>query len=214
MGHTYAQDGNYDVRLIVTDNLGVADTSFSTATVANVAPAIASFSGASLLPGEAYNATGSFADPGADQWSATVSYGDGSATQSLLLSGKTFALSHIYLSPGTFTVTVQVSDDDVASTRTQFVNVTAPSQALAQAGGLLREFSLDAGLNAGNANSLRAKLDAAQAQLGAGNSTAAVNQLQSLLNEIDAMIRSDRASAADAADLVTMLNRIIRSLSI
>jgi len=92
--------------------------------------------------------------------------------------------------------------------------VTAPSQALAQAGGLLREFSLDAGLNAGNANSLRAKLDAAQAQLGAGNSTAAVNQLQSLLNEIDAMIRSDRASAAGAADLVAMLNRIIRSLSI
>jgi len=207
--HTYADDGNYNVRLIVTDNLGVADTSYSTAAVANVAPAIASFSGASLLPGETYSASGSFADPGADPWSGTVSYGDGSSTETLPLTGKAFTLSHEYLSAGTFTVTVRVSDDDVTSSRTQFVTVITSGQAVTQAAGMIP----DLGLNAGNANSLRSKLDAAQNQLGSGNITAASNQLQALLDEVNAMIRSQRITTSDADGLVTMVNRIIRSIS-
>jgi len=210
VGHTYAQDGNYDVRLIVTNNLGVADTSFSTATVANVAPAIAPFAGASLLPGETYSAAGSFADPGADQWSATVGYGDGSSTQTLSLDGKTFTLSHEYLSAGMFMVSVRVADDDVTSTRTQFVTVIAPGQAITQASAMIEEL----GLNAGNANSLRLKLDAAQNQLRDGNSIAATNQLNALLNEVNALIQSRRITSADANALTTMVNRIIRSISL
>jgi len=212
--HTYAQDGIYIVRLIVTDNLGVADTSYSTAAVANVAPSIAPFAGATLLPGETYSANGSFSDPGADPWSATVNYGDGSSTELLPLTGKTFALAHTYMMPGTFTVTVRVSDDDVTSARTQFVTVISPAQALSQAAGMIGELVDNAGLNSGNANSLRTKLNAAQNQLAAGNATAAANQLQALLNEVDAMIRSGRISRADAEALVTMVNRVIRSISL
>jgi DNA/RNA endonuclease G (NUC1) len=212
--HTYAQDGNYNVRLIVTDNLGVADTSFSTAAVANVAPSIASFAGASLLPGETYSTTASFTDPGTDPWSATADYGDRSAPMSLLLSGQNFTLSHTYMMPGTFTVTVSVSDDDVTSSRTQFVTVMSQTDALNQVSGLIGELADDAGLNSGNSNSLRAKLDAARQQLGAGDTTGAANQLQAMLNEISAIIRSGRVSPRSADALVAMVNRVIKSISL
>ncbi|HET8785989.1 MAG TPA: DNA/RNA non-specific endonuclease, partial [Candidatus Limnocylindrales bacterium] len=43
VSHNYAQDGDYAVRLIVTDNDGLADTVFTSAHVANVAPSIDGF---------------------------------------------------------------------------------------------------------------------------------------------------------------------------
>jgi DNA/RNA endonuclease G (NUC1) len=215
VSHTYPQDGNYAVRLIVTDNLGIADTTFTSTTVANVAPSVAPFAGATLLPGETYSAAGSFTDPGVDPWTATANYGDGPAVETLLLSGKTFALSHTYLSNGTFIVTVRVSDDDVTSApRTQFVTVITPAVALGQATDMIRDIAGSANLNSGNANSLNVKIAAAQKQIEKGNSTAAANQLRALLNELDAMIRSGRVSAEDAGPLKAMVERVIRSISL
>ncbi len=112
----------------VRDPRGLADTITTTATIANVAPVIASFAGASLLAGETYDAAGSFADPGTDSWTATADYGDGSGVAPLALADKTFALSHTYPSAGTFTVTVRVSDDDVTVSRTVTVTVLTPAQ--------------------------------------------------------------------------------------
>jgi hypothetical protein len=66
---------------------------------------------------------GSFTDPDADTWTATVDYGDGSGTQPLTLSGKNFTLNHTYTSSGTFTVTVSV-DDGVSGVGTDTVQVT------------------------------------------------------------------------------------------
>jgi DNA/RNA endonuclease G (NUC1) len=214
VSHTYAQDGTYIVRLIVTDNLGVADTSFTTASVANVAPIVAPFAGATLLPGETYSANGSFTDPGADPWSAMVNYGDGSGFQTLLLSGKTFALAHTYMVAGTFQVTVRVADDDVTSSRTQAVTVITVADALEQAADLVRDLAATAGLNSGNVNSLGTLIDAAQQQLAVGNTTGAVKQLQTLLRQLDAMIRSGWVTAADAEPLKTLVTRVIRSISI
>jgi hypothetical protein len=202
------------VRLIVTDNRGVADTTFTSASVANVAPNVSAFAGATLLPGETYSVTGSFADPGADPWSGTVNYGDGAGVETLVLSGKNFALSHTYMLAGTFTVTVRVADDDASSSRSQFVTVIAPSQGLTQAAGMVNDLANAAGLNSGNANSLNAKIDAAQKQLERGNTTPAANQLRALLREIDAMILSGRVNAQDAEPLQAMVNRVIRSISL
>jgi DNA/RNA endonuclease G (NUC1) len=213
VSHTYAQDGNYTVRLTVTNNLGVSDTFTTPATVTNVEPTIAPFAGATLLPGETYDANGSFTDPGADPWTATVNFGDASGVQTLLLSGKTFALAHTYNLAGRFTVTVRVSDDDVSSSRTQSVTVLSQSQALALSRDMIRDLA-KAGLNSGNSTSLNAKINAAQKQIENGNFGAAANQLEALLNELDAMIRSGRMTAAQTAPLAEMVNRVIRSISL
>jgi hypothetical protein len=143
-----------------------------------------------------------------------VNYGEGTGDETLLLSGKTFSLSHTYLLAGTFTVSVRVFDDDVSSSRSQFVTVIAPSQALNEVSDMVRSLAATAELNSGNSNSLAVKIDAAQEQLGNGNSVAAANQLRSLLRELDALIRSGRVTTADAAALRSMVNRVIRAISL
>jgi hypothetical protein len=61
--------------------------------------------------GDAFTTSGSFADPGADVWSATVDYGDGSGLLPLPLVGNTFALGRVFDVPGAFVVTVTISDE-------------------------------------------------------------------------------------------------------
>jgi len=113
--HAYADNGAYTVTLTVTAvDGGLTNTATTTATIANVAPTVNPFAGAALHEGETYTADGSFTDPGADTWTATVDYGDGSGPQPLALTGMRFSLSHVFPAgrPGPFTVTVTVRDDD------------------------------------------------------------------------------------------------------
>jgi DNA/RNA endonuclease G (NUC1) len=210
--HTYAQDGNYDVRLVVTDALGLADTVNTTATVANVAPNVAAFTGAVLLPGETYAANGSFTDPGADVWSATVDYGDGSGMQTLALSGKTFSLSHTYNSAGSYVVTVVVHDDDTSTTRTQTVTVLTQGAAIDNIHEIVNGLQAAGKINSGIAGSFHAKLDSADASISAGNFGTAVNQLEALLNQIDGLIEAGRLVALDAAPMRMEIRRVIDSI--
>jgi len=213
VSHTYAQNGVYSVRLVVTDTRGLVDTVFTTATVANVAPSIGMFAGATLLPGETYAASGSFTDPGADSWSATVDYGDGSGVTALPLTGMQFTLDHTYTAAGTFTVTVRVNDGDAVSSRTQTVTVLTPVQGTEYAIALAAHLLADGMLERGEANSLTAKLDAAKRQLERGNTVPAVQQLEAALNELDAIVRSGRLASADADPLRLLVTRVIRTLS-
>ena len=68
-----------------------------------------------------------FTDPGADTWTAQVSFGDGSAPLTLPnLTARSFTLTHLYAQTGRFPVTVTVSDSDGASgSDAFFVDVTA-----------------------------------------------------------------------------------------
>jgi len=179
--------------------------------VSNVAPTIFPFGGATLLPGETYRATGSFTDPGADLWSGTVNYGDGSAVGSLTLTDKTFSLSHAYGVAGTYTVTVGISDDDATSTSTRTVTVWTPVQGVQNASAIV--VRLAGRLTAGNANSLTAKLDAAKKQLEMGNTNAASGQLGAVLNELDAMVRSGRLAETDAAPVRSLVERVLQSIA-
>jgi DNA/RNA endonuclease G (NUC1) len=212
--HTYMQDGSYQVRLIATDVRGLADTAFTTATVANVAPTISAFAGATLLPGETYLTSGTFSDPGADAWSATVSYGDGSGTQALALSGKAFSLSHTYTDAGSFTVTVRVADDDDTSTRTATVTVLTPTQALEQAMDLIDELVASGAVNGGTANSLKVKLEAAARQLERSPKGSGGESLHSAINELDAMVQSGRISEGQASGVRTMIARVLVSVGL
>jgi len=214
VSHTWTQNGSYTVTLVATDILGLTSTVTTTATIANVAPVIAAFSGATLLPGETYSASSSFIDPGADSWNATVNYGDGTGTSPLGLSGMSFSLSHVYTTPGTFTALVSVSDGDDVSTASATVTVMTPVQGIAAAQALVQSLNAGGSLNNGNANSLLVKLNAASASLKQGQAGAAVNQLEALLNDVDALVSSGRLSAADADALRVMVGRVIQSIPI
>jgi hypothetical protein len=114
-------------------------------------------------------------------------------------------------------VTLTVTDKDGATgsrSLNRLVTVITPAQGLRQAAQMVNDLASAAGLNSGNTNSLLTKIDAAQKQLGMGNAGPAANQLQSALNELDAMIRSGRMTAADAAPLQALVNRLISSISL
>lgn len=106
-----ARPGTYTATLTVADAAGLTAARPLTITVDNVAPTVTAGGPATLAEGGTLDRTGSFADPGADVWTATVDYGDGSGVQPLALRpDRTFTLSHRYLDNGAFTATVSVSD--------------------------------------------------------------------------------------------------------
>ena len=210
LGYTFADDGSYSVRLIVSDGRGGADTARATVAVRNVAPTVSAFSGATILSGERYASTGSFADPGADRWSASVDYGDGEGATALTLAGVAFRLAHDYPRAGTYTVTVRVTDDDGGiGTSTARVVVQTPLQGVSNLSDMLGSL----GLGNGELSSLRAKLNAASAALRRDDATPAVNTLEAFTNEIDAMVRSGRLGESAAAPVLEYARRVIASAS-
>ena len=209
LNHTYSDNGSYPVTITVveTDPEAAAGTGTMTVTVSNVPPSVASFDGATILQGESYAAGGSFTDPGADTWSATVNYGDASGTNPLVLSGMTFQLSHQYTVAGRYVVGVAVMDKDGGTgTGSATVVVQTPRQGAQNLAAMLSTANLP------NANSLQAKLDAALKQLGNGNGAPAANQLGAFENELQAMVQSGRVSQLDAAPLLAYAERVINSI--
>jgi hypothetical protein len=92
--------------------------------------AVNELAGATVNEGSALNAVGSFSDPDAGPWSATVDYGDGSGEQPLALNpDKSFALNHVYVENGNFTVTVAVNNGSstVTGAATVQVNNVGPA---------------------------------------------------------------------------------------
>lgn len=112
LNHVYADSGIYTVTVTVWDDDRGTGSDTVTVTVTNVAPTVNAGPDATVRDGQAFVASGSFTDPGADMWTATVDYGDGSGTQNLALANGTFNLNHIYTTPGTYTITVTVVDKD------------------------------------------------------------------------------------------------------
>ncbi len=125
--YTFPQDGTYNVSLLVYDGRGAFNTTLVAVTVLNVAPKLSTLAGATIDHGGTYATSVSFTDPGTDTWAATVDYGDGSGAHAAAVSGKTVSLSHVYAVPGTYTVTLTVSESALPSasdTKTATVTVT------------------------------------------------------------------------------------------
>jgi DNA/RNA endonuclease G (NUC1) len=206
--HTYANNGSYTVTLIVTDNDALADTVTTSVNVSNVTPVVSSFSGATILRGETYSSSGTFSDPGADTWTGSVNYGDGSGTQSLALASNAFSLSHTYNTAGSFTVTVGVNDGDATGSNTATVDVLSAGQAV----DVLKATVLGLGLAPNETSGLIDKLNAAANQISLGNRNAATLQIQSFLKYVDTLVKTGRITASQAADLTAYANRIIASM--
>ena len=103
--------GSRTIRALIKDKDGDS-TPYTTAILINsVPPTVNVGPNATITQGGNLSRTGSFSDPGADTWTATVDYGDGLGSQPLALNAdKTFRLNHTYASAGTFPVTVVVMD--------------------------------------------------------------------------------------------------------
>lgn len=133
LSHVFADNGVYTATITVADDDNGSGTTSFTVSVGNVAPVVSAGGNTSVDEGATFTRAGSFTDPGADSWSATVNYGDGGGNQSLALNAdKTFNLSHAYADNGVYTVTVTVVDDDGGSDSKSFVvtvNNVAPSVA-------------------------------------------------------------------------------------
>ena len=80
-----------------------------TVNVPNAPPIVSLGNGANVTLSSTFSRSGSFVSAGST-FTASVNYGDGSGTQSLLLTAKTFSLSHVYASAGDFTATVSTGD--------------------------------------------------------------------------------------------------------
>jgi RHS repeat-associated protein len=109
-------DGEYRFLLTVTDGTGSSSDEV-VVSVTNGAPTL-QVSADPAYAGGAALITASFTDPAAlDTHSATVSWGDGSAPETVPVTaqgtgwGSLFA-SHVYATPGARTITVSVTDDD------------------------------------------------------------------------------------------------------
>jgi choice-of-anchor A domain-containing protein/RHS repeat-associated protein len=144
--HTYADNSTYPVTLTVTDRYGRSATRSLTAAVANVAPAATPAAAQTTTAGVALNLTlAAFTDPGytsaaagtQETFTATVNWGDGTATEPATVSFTagspgtpstgTVTGTHTYTTGGTFTVSVTVADDDGGSTTVSFlVTVSVP----------------------------------------------------------------------------------------
>ena len=132
LSHLYASFGNYTITVTVTDDdLGVG-TATRSLFVSNVPPTVFINGSSTPVPfGQPVIRNGGFTDPGVNNWTATVDYGDGGGQQPLALSGKTFTLNHNYSSAGNFTIVVRVSDGQATNqAQTQVTVESVPSFSL------------------------------------------------------------------------------------
>src|SRR5207244_2065946 len=121
------------VTITATDKDGATATTTFTLGVTNVAPAVSAGGNATLFTGDTLSRGGSFADPGADTWTAPVHYGDGSGTTMAVArtagNAAGVVLTHAYTAEGTYTVTVTATDKNgltsAAASLTVAITITA-----------------------------------------------------------------------------------------
>ena len=213
---TPTDEDTYIATLQATDDGGQTGTSSVTITGANVAPSakITSVSWTPQLVLTAHQSVsfaGTFTDPGTlDTHTASWSFGDGISSPTAPADAVPPSASHSYGAPGTYTVTLTVTDDDNGvGQATTTVTVQTPQQALTSIGGYVQGLK---GLNAGQKNSLIAKLDAGSASITRGNTTAATNQLNAFLKELQTDLNAGRISNDDMTTLRSAVNNIQAAL--
>lgn len=200
-------EGSYQVSLVVVDDGGMTSVPQNmTMAGTDVTPVVGAITASSgllaNLPNEPVNFSSTFSDAGGmfDSHTATWTYGDGLSDASSYAAGTsgTAAGSHLYSKPGTYTVTLAVSDDDgTTGLATKTVTIQTTQQALSTIGAYVQSLPL----NKGQKNSLQAKLDAASAATSRGDTTAAHNQLNAFLNELNAYVGAGKLTDAQAAPL-------------
>jgi hypothetical protein len=126
------------ISVTLADNAGGTATASTSVTVNNVAPTLGTLSLTPVInEGAVATLTGTYGDVGTqDTHVLTINWGDGSAVNTISVSGGVFSTTHQYTDAaptGTYTVSVQLRDDDMAAgtgptgTATITVNNVAPT---------------------------------------------------------------------------------------
>ncbi len=129
----FSDNGLYSIGLRVTDEFGVSDTDTLVVTVNNVAPTVDAGPDQTVNEGDSVNlAPATFNDKGtADTHTATVDWGDGTVEAGIVTESGgdgTVDGCHVY-TPGTYTVTICVRDDDGGEAGDQMVVQVLPGAA-------------------------------------------------------------------------------------
>ncbi|MCI0554306.1 MAG: PKD domain-containing protein, partial [Anaerolineae bacterium] len=208
------------IKVQVTDNGGLMATDQATVNVLNVAP-MATFTSTSttIIVGQAVTLTFSDPlDPSAADVAAGFQYFYDCTDDDTFEDSDPAATSHVctYPASGSFTAIGRVKDKDGGYTDYTVDIVVQTSQEAT--GSLINQVQalVDAGiLNQGQGNGLIAKLEAATQQLDNGNINAAINQLQSFINQVNDFISSTPPilTAAEGQPLLDAANAIIAVLS-
>lgn len=117
LSHPYADNGSYMVTVTITSNDGCSWSDTVVVTVNNVAPNVNAGPPVTNFSGQTHQLNASFTDPGIrDTHTAAIDWGDGSPVQTGVVAESggsgTVAGSHVYFVPGTYNITVTVTDKD------------------------------------------------------------------------------------------------------
>ena len=134
--HVYVKNGTFTVKLFVTDSYGAKSTTAqTTATIANAAPVIVSFTGPANAPvaGTATTVQASFTDGGtADTHTAAFDWGDATSSAGTVKESGgsgTVTGTHTFTAAGQYTVRLRLSDNGGgADTATLDLTVAPSSQ--------------------------------------------------------------------------------------
>jgi PKD repeat protein len=111
---TFGDNGTYTPRVQVTDHHGAVSVAQAQVTVNNVAPTLSALDGPTdpHIVGSWVSVSAMYTDPGLlDTYGASVDWGDGSTSAGAAADGVATA-SHVYTTPGVYTVRMTVTDDD------------------------------------------------------------------------------------------------------
>jgi hypothetical protein len=213
-------DGAYTVSLTITDKFNISGTQSAGMTATNVAPT-ATISGMSqpnqlfILAGDVLTFSGKFTDPGtADGHTVTWDFGDGnSSSTSFAPSGsESFNINHAFASPGTYTVTLTVTDGDLGGVGSSqmIVVVQAPAGAV---GALESYVNTLSNLNKGQQNTLLSTLDSVIDALNKGNNGAAKNKLGSFDNTVNDFLNGGILTQDQATLLLSSADAIKNAIA-
>ena len=211
---TVDDESTYVVKMTATDDGGFSGRSEVTINGVDSKPSVAvSVSQPFVIVAQEPLAfTGTFADTGSTvdtAYTATWTWGDGSPN----LTGSPANLknvTHPYPASGTYTATLTVTDDDgVAGSASTIVTVLTPADAMSRIAGYVQSRP---GLNAGQKNSLLAKLNAAGDAMQRGNTGAACNQLSAFGNEVEAQQKAGHLTSGEAGTMIDAARVTQRSL--
>ena len=193
----------YDLLALLRDDIEVAVESGTVPPVAAVDGAYAAYA----LDQVAMSAAGS-TDGDGDALTYAWDFGDGSAANGA-------RVSHTFAAPGTYAVRVIVTDvlglADTATTTATITRMPA-SVGVQRLQSMVDDLLGSTILKAGDANALSSKLDAASKQLERGHATPIDGQLGALRNQVEAMVRTGKLTAAQAAPLFAMIERTLAAL--